>query len=384
MAVQATSQQITEFALVLKRTDAAKMALRKILQPGKAEPATRPNGVEISLADALENASTESKKFVEGFSEKQKNGLKDAIKRMEKADASLDEERKTTAVTLAAMAPGSTDISARAQSLDHALSDFSDEELALGKEMGIVLATGADQTFRLPAVRKTVTAGGQTMSVALSGEMSQVSADGGQRTFKLEMIADLTDLQQNITEVLRSQIERRGECGERLAVRRAIFTPSQPLGVLNLQLHYERWSCVRLAGQSSASELAESDGAVEMKVTPAVDDSGALKLLSTFSRIDASGMMGESLRSGSLGENLQDKVSQAVLFVVKQGVNLKTEMPPVLQNLAIIRNARFEDAGSGVLGLSFLGEVQISDEQAKALADQLNQTLSAQGTTVVQ
>lgn len=384
MAVQATSQQVSQFAIVLKRTDTAKAALQKFLQ-GDAKPdaapapsATQSKGIEINLGDALENASTESKKFVEGFSEKQKSGLKDAIKRLEKAQGALAEERKTTVPSLEAMTPGTSEVASRAQNLNHTLEDFSDQELALGKEMGIVLASGEDQEFRLPAVRNHVLAGSETIAVTVAGLLSQVSAAGGQRTFKLQMSADLTDLQQSITEVLRARIERTEECGERLALRRATIAPAEPATVLDLQLHYERWSCIRVYGQSNSNELAESDGTVQLRLTPAGDAANPLKLTSAFTRIDASGMFGDSLRSGDLGEYLREKTSQAVLSVVSRGTSLKSSLPPVVQNSATIRSVRFQDGGAGVLSALLEGQAQISDEQAKALADQLNRTLSAQ------
>jgi len=377
MAVQATSQQVLQFAIVLKRTGAAKAALQK-LQSGAKDDAVQPAKVEISLNDAVENASTEGLKFVEGFSPQQKSGLKDAIKRLQRAEAALEEERKAGAASLEAVTPGSPEAVSKSQNLDRALEEFSSQELALGKDMGIVLASGEDQEFRLPAVRNSMLAGSQTIGVSVAGLLTQVSAAGGQRTFKLAMIADLTDMQQNFTEVLRNRVERGDDCGERLVLRRATISPQEPAGIVDLQLHYERWSCIRALGQASSNELAESEGTVQLRLTPAVGTANAVTMNAVFTRIDASGMFEESLRSGQLGENLRDKVGQTVLSVLNRGTNLKTALPPVVQNSAAIRAAKFQDSGAGVLSALLDGQVQISDEQAKALADQLNQTLSAQ------
>jgi hypothetical protein len=115
-----------------------------------------------------------------------------------------------------------------------------------------------------------------------------------------------------------------------------------------------------------------------MKVTASVEKANTLKMVATFARIDATGMLGESLRSGSLGEDMRDAIAQSVLTVVENSADLKTTLPPAVQNSAVVQSARFQDAGVGVLTLRLDGQIQISNEQADQLASQLNQALSAQ------
>ncbi len=378
MAVQATSQQATEFHTLVKISDAAKVELQTFLrQRDDQNSAAAPASGNAKLDEALNNARTATKKFVDGFSATQKSGLKEATKRLNKAASSLEEEEKKLD-----QAPQTTgaDMAARAQSLDLALTELSNQQLALGREMGIVLANGQDLTFNLPVVKSTVSVAGRSVAVSISGTLSQTAAEGSQRTFKLELLADLSDLQSSITELLRAQFDQSNTCRERVTIRQAMLVAATPASMLTVQLHFERWVCSPTSGPIAESELAEGDGAVNIKLSPAGDPSNPLKLAAEFQRIDAGGMLGEALRSGDLGDSLRDKVTQSVLSVVKVAADFKAALPPAVQGSAILQTMRFQDSGVGRMNSVLTGQVQISNEQANLLASQLNQTLSAQGT----
>src|SRR5271170_806812 len=318
LLVQATAQQVGEFEALVKSTMAAQAALQAFQQLQKENAPTEPSGRDV-LDKSLETARNASKKFPEGFSPEQKSGLKEIVKRLAKSDSDLELEEKKLDQSADAKA-AFPEIAAHAESLDKALTDFYDQELALGREMSITLASGQDLTFMLPQVKSPASFGNRTVAVNVSGALSQTSSQGGQRTFKLDLIADLSDLQQNITEVLRSQLDTGQTCGERVSVRQASLAPSTPASVLVVKLHFERWTCMGSRGQQSATELAEGDGGVEIKVTAGVEKN-ALKMTAAFGRVDASGMLGEALRSGSLGEDLRDKVAQVVLSAAQAGSN---------------------------------------------------------------
>ena len=104
------------------------------------------------------------------------------------------------------------------------------------------------------------------------------------------------------------------------------------------------------------------------------------EVAAAFGRIDATGMMGEALRSGSLGEDLRNTIAQSVLTAAQTGADFKITLPPAVQNSASIQSARFQDTGVGGLSVVLEGQIEISNEQADLLASQLNQALSAQGT----
>ena len=147
-----------------------------------------------------------------------------------------------------------------------------------------------------------------------------------------------------------------------------------------MQLHFERWTCAGpLAGQT-ATELAEEDGSVEVHLTASVEKPNSLKVVATFARINANGMMADALRSGSLGEDMRATIAQSVLTAAQSASDFNVVLPSPLRNSAVIQSARFQDMGAGNLILLLNGQIEISNEQANQLASQLNQALSAQGT----
>lgn len=374
LAVQATSQQIAEFQEIVKATTAAQDKLHAL-----AKSTDKPAREGITPIDqSLEDARTRTKKFQEGFSEPQKNGLKELTKRLEKADGDLDQEAKRFDQSIESEA-ASADLTAHAGTLEKALTDFSSAQLALGREMGITLASGQDVAFTIPKVRNQVSIGRRTIAVDVASALSQTASEGDQRSFQVETTVDLSDLQHSITEVLNAQLYSTG-CGERLSVNRATIGPATPASTLTLQLHYERWSCLRLPGQSGMTELAESNGNVEIKLTPTVGGSNVLRLTAELKRIDATGIMADDLRSGDLGDTLREKVSSAVLPAVLVGANFKATMPGALQNGVTLQSARFQDPSSSGLKAVLQGQVRLSNDQVSLLASELNQTLSAQGT----
>ncbi len=383
LALQATSQQIAEFQGLIKSTETAQAELQTLLHQGHKENGATDSGRRESLDHALENARNGNKTFLEGFSAAQKNGLKDISKRMAKAEIDLDQEQKRLDQSFEANA-AAPEISSNAESLDKTLTDFSNLQLALGREMSITLATGEDLAFTLPQVKQSISVQNSKIPVAVSGTLSQIAAQGGQRTFKLELVADLTDLQQNITQLLRSQLDSSETCGQRVSIKQARLTSAAPASLLVVRLHFERWMCLRGSGQQTSTELAESDGTVEIKLTATIEKEkekerqNALAIKAAFGRIDATGMLSDELHSGALGDDLQDKAAQLVLSGARAGTDFKIILPPAVQNSATLQGVKFRDLGVGGLGVVLEGQVEISNEQANQLASQLNQTLSAQ------
>jgi len=387
LALQGTSQQIAEFQRLVKNSEAAQAELQALQQQLREEKAGSPPARRDTLDQALENLRSETRKFQESFSPAQKAGLKEVIKRLAKADFDLDQQQKRLDQRLDQSLDAraaSPELASLAESLDKALADFSNQQLALAREMSITLASGQDMAFTLPRVKSTVRIGRQPIPVAVSGVLSQIAAQGGQRTFKLELVADLSDLQQNISEILRVQLDKSETCGQRVGIRQATLTPATPASLLKVWLHFERWMCTRTPGQPASSqqtsnELAEGDGTVEIKLTASVENPNTLKLTTAFGRVDATGMLAESLRTGSLGEDLRDQVAQLVLAAARAASDFKVTLPPAVQNSAVIQSAKFQDVGVGGVSVVLEGRIEISNEQAEQLASQLNQALSAQG-----
>jgi hypothetical protein len=373
LALQASSQQIADFQSLIKSIETAQAELQAFLQRLRKESGVPDASGREALDRALENARTGGRRFQGGFSPAQNAGLKDIAKRLAKSESDLDQEQKRLDQSLDAKAP---EVSSQAESLDKALTEFYNEQLALGREMSITLANGQDLAFTLPAVRRPVRIAKWTIPVTVSGVLSQTAAAGNQRTFKLDLMTDLSELQQNITELLRAQLDTSEACGQRVSIREARLTPAAPASLLVVRLHFERWMCA--PGQQISTELSEGDGTVEIKLTAAVEKENSLTLKPAFGRIEANGMLGDQLRSGSLGEDLQDKAVQAVLSAVRAGADFKVALPPAVRNSATLQTAKFREVGVGGLSVVLTGQVEISNEQADQLASQLNQTLSAQ------
>lgn len=382
LALQATSQQIAEYKKLVKSTEDAKDQLHALLEHfDKQEPEAELVSRGTALRQSLENARGDSKTFVEGFSPAQKSGLKDLTKRLAKADSDLEQEDRTLDAGLQDAKAAASEISARATTLEKALAEFENQQLALGRQMSIVLASGQDTTFMLPQVKNAVQIAGHTVEISTSGVLSQTAAEASLRTFKLELITDLSDVQQNMTALLRSRLDRSDVCGERIAISQASLMPATPATVVHVRLHYERWLCTHAYGQQASNELAEGDASAEIKLTAAMGESNSVKLTAELGRLDANGMLADALRSGDLGNDLRDAVRQIVFQALQQDSSFKTQLPPAVQNLATLQTVRFQLAGVGSLNLVEGGQLQMTDAQANALASQLNQPLTAQGTT---
>jgi hypothetical protein len=144
-----------------------------------------------------------------------------------------------------------------------------------------------------------------------------------------------------------------------------------------VQLHFERWACF---GRDTMNEMAEGNGTIEVKLTPSVGEDGTLLLVAEIGRVDAGGLVGELLRSGSLGGTVRDTVAQAVLFAMRSGGDFKVTLPASAQGYATLRHAQFQGTGSGKLMAVLDGEIRVSDEKATALTSELKGRSSSQET----
>jgi hypothetical protein len=136
-----------------------------------------------------------------------------------------------------------------------------------------------------------------------------VAKDRDLNILKLGLTADLSDLQQNMTGLLSSELDKDDRCGDRIAIENATLTPLDPASLAVVQLHYERWACANVFGKQEAKKLTGGNAVIQMKLTPAVEDNHTeLRLVPEVGPIEANGSLGELLRSGTLGEILRDKI----------------------------------------------------------------------------
>jgi len=208
----------------------------------------------------------------------------------------------------------------------------------------------------------------QAVAITVSGSISGAAAAHNPATFRLALTADLSDLQQNISTLLSSQLNRSEKCGERLTIDRAELAPGAPSAVLTAYLHYEKWACAKVFGKDVAKRLVGGNGVVDVRLTPAVEDTRSIRMQSEVGSIQADGSLGEVLRSGSLGATLREKI-KTTLAAAMDKAGLGASVPAELQPVAAIQTARFADC-AGRLCLDLTGDVRISGDQLRSLIDE--------------
>jgi hypothetical protein len=394
IAVQADAEQRAGFAKITQYTQAASDQLQAFRESLQKVPASLPLSERATALDqAIGKARAGNQNFLTSFSSKQKSGLEDTTKKLGKADSELDKQIKALDQTVQTPKPASEQIFSSAGSLDKALAGFQNEQLALGREMSILFdPAGQDVTFSLPAATNSISVDGQSISIPASGAVSRLSAatpaENGHNLFRLKLVADLSDLQLNITGILRPELARSPRCGERVQILQASLTSLEPASLVVARLHFERWVCP--PGQQSPTEVAASEATIEVKLTPSLEPAtqsasasttepnASLHLVSEITRVDANGLLRDLLRSGDLGDTLRERIAASVLSALRKGTDLKATLPPAAQQSATLQKAQFQDAGAGQLSFLLEGQLQFSDEQTKQFAAQLNQPQSAQ------
>jgi hypothetical protein len=100
--------------------------------------------------------------------------------------------------------------------------------------LALVLATVAagtaqELTLEIPPVKSSVTIGNQPITIAASGAIWELAAQGNQKIFALKLTADLSDLQAHIADLLRAQLDRSDRCGEHISIEDATIAPAEPV-----------------------------------------------------------------------------------------------------------------------------------------------------------
>jgi hypothetical protein len=137
LAVQATSDQISHFPGLTKSTETArKLAQELSAASGKADSAADFTRKTAALKDAVEEAHGGNLDFLKSFTKSQKAGLKELTKKLEKADSEVAKLWKDLERQLGAKA-NSEAVAGAADKLEKALEEFQNQQIGLGKEMGI-------------------------------------------------------------------------------------------------------------------------------------------------------------------------------------------------------------------------------------------------------
>jgi hypothetical protein len=241
-------------------------------------------------------------------------------------------------------------------------------------------AWAGDQTstFKIPPVKIPMTVKDQHITMVASALITLTRKSQGLNILNLQMNADLSDLQQNMTELLSAELDKDDHCGDRIAVQHATLTPAEPASLAVVQLHYERYACAKVFGKQEAKRVVGGNALIQMTLTPAVEeDNTQLRLVPEVGPIQADGTLGELLRSGSLGDMLREKIRKAILNALQKGTDLSATLPPAVQGYVKIKDARFRDGGAGHLMVLLDGEIQITNEQIQALSKQVKERIAA-------
>jgi hypothetical protein len=243
----------------------------------------------------------------------------------------------------------------------------------------VLPSTANDQamTFKVPPVKIPVSVKDQRITMVASALITLTRKSQGLNILNLQLTADLSDLQQNMTQVLAAELDKDDRCGDRITIQHATLTPAEPASLAVVQLHYERWACAKVFGKQEAKRVVGGNAMMQMKLTPAVeDDNTELRLVPEVGPIQADGSLGELLRSGALGDMLQEKIRKAILSALQKGTDLGTALPPAVQGYVKIKDARFKEAGSGGLLVFLDGEIRITNEQIEALSKQVKERIA--------
>jgi hypothetical protein len=248
---------------------------------------------------------------------------------------------------------------------------------ALLATLPIILAA-QDATFKIPPQKIPFTFKDQQAYIVASATVSMLAKTSDVQTFRLQLNADLTGLQENLTPLLAAQLDKDDKCGERIAIQQATLTPAPPAAVATVQLHYERFACVKAFGKQQAKRLVAGNAVVPIRMTPAVEqDNTQLRLNPEVGEIQADGSLGELLRNGSLGEMIREKIRDSILHAMQKGANLSATLPPAAQPYATIASAQFRDAGAGHLAVQLIGEIRVPRDQLQAVTQQLKSRVAA-------
>jgi hypothetical protein len=233
-------------------------------------------------------------------------------------------------------------------------------------------------TFTIPPQKIPFTVKDQQAYIVASATVSMVSKSSVADTFRLQLTADLTGLQENLTPLLGAQLDKDDRCGERIAIQQATLTPAPPAALATVQLHYERFACVKAFGKQQAKRLVAGNAVVPIRLTAAVEQNNTqLGLNPEVGAIQADGSLGELLRSGSLGEMIQEKIRDSILNAMQKGANLGATLPPAAQPYATIDSAQFQDAGAQHLAVELVGEIRVPRDQLQAVTRQLKSRATA-------
>ena len=231
--------------------------------------------------------------------------------------------------------------------------------------LALVLPLAAEEPLlRIPPARTVLDIGRQPIAITASGAVwSAAHPDSS----TLSLSADLGDLQAHATEILRANLDRSDQCGERISIQRAALRPEPPIAILTIEMHFERWACAKAFGKTINKRLVAGDGTVRVALTPVLESPTRARLDAEAREIHADGTLGDLLRSGSLGTTLREKIRSSVQSALDKATDFRATLPSVLQDLVRLRSLAFAGSGDGHLSLTLNADAVIPAAQWQQL-----------------
>ncbi len=228
--------------------------------------------------------------------------------------------------------------------------------------------------IKIPPTNIALTVKDRTVTITTFGTVSGTAPGRDGAALTVELDADLSDLQQNLTPLLSEQLDKDSRCGDRLAIQSATLVPLPPASLATVQLHYERWGCAKIFGKEQTKRLVGGNATLQLKLTPSIEkENTELHLTAELGEIQADGSLGELLRSGALGQTLREKIHDAILNALQKGTRANMALPPAIQAYASLQSAEFRDAGGGRLQAVLSGNARVTKEQLQALLKQVKE-----------
>ncbi len=139
IAVQATEEQIGQFRLMMKSTEAARQQAHDFQHlDSNASNSEGLSSRATGLQDSVEEAQSENQTFRRSLSDSQEAGLKNLTKKVTKSASAVSRDVKAISQQLEQQgALNSGRLISAAANLEKALAVFQSDLLNLGKEMGI-------------------------------------------------------------------------------------------------------------------------------------------------------------------------------------------------------------------------------------------------------
>jgi len=373
MALQGTPEQSAALVRVSDELQLAKKQLHTV-QPVSGKTLAPDNISDtIALIDkSVASLRAETQTFLGSLSPAQKSGLRDLTKKSEDADAEL--AKQVAALDQVAKNSRSADqqLSDCTASLDKTLSNVEQDQVTLAEEMGIILPS-TELTFSLTSTDST-NIGATPIVIPVSAEMSRTSSRDGSNTFAVKIEADLSNLQDKIMEVLRTQIDQASACGERAEIRESMLVPEAPASRIYTRVHAERWVCPT-TGRGEPMEVASGEGSFELRLVPSIGKDGKLALDSQISHVEGNEFT-RNLLLGNAGQIFKDKIMASVASAIQSAAESQL-VPTSAKESPTMEKPEFRQV-SGRLTFVLIERTQMSDQQTQDFARQLAQRSSAQ------